>query len=224
MSRAWVIGSGSSLKETPLHLLENEKTYAMNRIHLLYDETTWRPSHFFMVDFNQQNPEGYWHECIKAHWDTPKTLWRGFRDGHYDFPALGEGIGEVPNTTWIDRCKRHHYYQGDNIPRRAQSWHLPELCTAFSGLSTMLQIAVLDGADEIYLLGCGNYVPDYFKNHFIPRYTDDERDRSEEDNTNMNWLHKVAKISSPAKIYNATIGGHLEVHERVDMLEVLGAD
>jgi hypothetical protein len=34
-------------------------------------------------------------------------------------------------------------------------------------------------------------------------------------------VHTVARRSSPAPIYNATIGGMLEVHPRVDFFEVL---
>ncbi len=35
-----------------------------------------------------------------------------------------------------------------------QEWHLPTLCTGLTGMSTMIQLAVVLGYDEIYLLGC----------------------------------------------------------------------
>ena len=214
--RHWIIGSGSSLNDTPLELLKGEVTWGMNRIHLMYDRVDWRPTFYFMVDFNQQNPPNYWHDCIRAHWDTPKFLWSGFRDGHKWFPDL-EPIGDVPNTTWIERCPDHHYYMGDNVVRRAESWHLPDICTAFSGLGAMMQLAVLHGANSLYLLGCDLYGPDYGKNHMVTAYSGDLRDRSALDNINMVQMHEVAARSSPVPIYNATVGGYLEVHERVDM-------
>jgi hypothetical protein len=222
MTRHWIIGTGKSLLQTPLDLLKNEITWGMNRIHKYYDRTSWRPTYYVFVDFNQQNPKDYWKECIRAHWNTKKWLWDGFREGNRLFPDLGSGIGDVPNTTWIPRCKKHHYYMGDNGPKRAESWHFPEICTAFSVIGAAMQLAVLNGADEIYLLGCDLYKRDYRENFFDENYTEDFRPRDILDNTNMTQVHKVAKRSSPVPIYNATIGGMLDVHPRVDFYEVLG--
>jgi hypothetical protein len=217
--RHWIIANGSSLNQTPLDLLKDEITWGMNRIHLHYSKTSWRPTYFFMCDWNQQNPHNYWKECIKAHWNTKKFLWDGFRDGHPYFDL--EPIGEVPNTTWIQRCKKHHYYMATNW-KRAESWHFPTICTAFSGIGAMMQLAVLEGATELYIVGADLYVPDYRQNFFTADYTDDQRPRDELDNVNMTQVHTVAKRSSPIPIYNATIGGALEVHPRVNIFDVLG--
>lgn len=217
--RHWIIANGSSLLDTPLHLLKNEVTWGMNRIHLHYKHTTWRPTYYLMVDYNQQNPKNYWKECIRAHWNTKKYLWDSFRDGSKLFPDL-EPIGEVPNTTWLPRCRKHHYYMADNW-KRAESWHLPDICTAFSGIGAMMQLAVQNGATELYIVGADLYEPDYRKNFFTPDYTSDPRPRDVLDNNNMIQVHKVAKRSSPIPIYNATVGGALEVHPRVNLYEVL---
>jgi hypothetical protein len=219
--RHWIIGTGKSLLNTPLDLLKGEITWGMNRIHKYYDRTSWRPSHYVFVDFNQQNPKDYWKDCIRAHWNTRKWLWNGFRGGDPLFPDLGSGIGDVPNTTWIPRCKKHHYYMASNW-KRAEKWHLPDICTAFSVIGAAMQLAVLHGADEIYLVGCDLYVPDYRQNFFDEDYTGDFRARDVLDNENMIQAHTVARRSSPAPIFNATIGGALEVHPRVNIFEVLG--
>lgn len=219
--RHWIVGTGKSLLKTPLELLKDEISWSLNRIHLYYPNTSWRPNYYLMVDFNSQNPKDYWKECIKAHWDIPKFLWDGFRNGDKGYVDLGEGIGEVPNTTWIPRCKKHHYYMGDNVVKRAQSWHLPEICTAFSGLGSVIQLAVMNGATEICLLGCDLYVPDYRQNFFTENYTGDFRERHVPDNQNMTWMHQLAKQSSPVPIYNCTVGGNLEIYKRRNMEEVL---
>lgn len=111
-------------------------------------EITWgvgllkiKPTYFVMT---QNNPN--LRECINAYRDIPKWLWSGFR----------VEIGEVENTTWVERCKRHHYYAEDNYMKRAESWHLPEICTAFSDIGAAMQLAYLNGATEICLLGNGN--------------------------------------------------------------------
>ena len=217
--RHWIIANGKSLNVTPLHLLKGEITWGMNRIHKHYSNTTWRPTYYLMVDYNQQNPHNYWKECIKAHWNTPKFLWDGFRDGSKMFPDL-EPIGEVPATTWLPRCKKHHYYMATNW-KRAESWHFPDICTAFSGIGAMMQLAVQHGATELYIVGADLYLPDYQENFFTPDYTSDQRPRDELDNTNMIQVHQVARRSSPVPIYNATIGGMLEVHPRVNFEDVL---
>lgn len=216
--RHWIVANGASLNHTPLELLKKEITWGMNRIHLHYKETSWRPTYYLMVDYNQQNPPGYWKECIKAHWNTKKYLWDGFRDGHPYFDL--EPIGEVPATTWLPRCKKHHYYMASNW-KRAESWHLPAICTAFSGIGAMMQLAVQNGATELYIVGADLYVSDYRKNFFDPNYTDDQRPRDVLDNENMTQVHTVARRSSPIPIYNATLGGKLEVYERVNFFEVL---
>lgn len=217
--RHWVVGNGSSLLHTPLELLKNEIVWGMNRINLYGG---FQPTYYLMVDYNQQNPPNYWKECIRAHWDTPKWLWEGFRNGDVMYPSL-EPIGDVPNTTWIPRCKKHHYYQGNNYMKRAESWHLPDICTAFSGIGAVMQLAVLNGATEIFLLGCDLYTnsDDYNDNFFSKEYSSDSRDRSDIDNTNMIQVHTVAKRSSPVPIYNCTLGGALEVHARKNFFEVL---
>ena len=117
------------------------------------------------------------------------------------------------------RCRQYYW----NNYKATTEWHLPELCTAFGGMSTMIQIAAtwLD-YDEIYLLGCDlGYTPHQELNHAVPVYTKDKRDKSEQDNGNMLHLHKMAKKCSPVPIYNATVGGELEVYERRDIWEVL---
>jgi hypothetical protein len=223
--RHWIIANGASLNHTPLDMLKGEITWGMNRIHLHYDKTSWRPTYYLMVDWNQQNPHNYWKECIKAHWTTKKFLWEGFRNGAPYFEL--EPIGEVPATTWIPRCKKHHYYMASNGGKRAESWHLPTICTAFSGIGAIMQLAVSDylppekQATEIYIVGADLYEPDYRKNFFTETYTDDQRPRDVMDNENMTQVHTVARRSSPVPIYNATIGGMLEVHPRVNFYEVL---
>ena len=222
--RHFVIGNGKSLLDTPLELLEDEISWGMNRISKIYDKTEWRPTYYFMVDHNQQNEKGYWKDCIKAHWDTPKWLWEEFRDGFskYHVSEQEEGVGEVPNTTWIPRCKRHHYYAAGNV-KSMQEWHFPELCTGLGGMSTMLQLAVQGGATEIYLLGCDLYefTGDYNDNFFDPGYSGDVRDRTEQDNAHMTQLHEVAKKCCPIPIFNSTVGGELEVYPRKNIYEVL---
>lgn len=221
--RAWLIGSGSSIKDTQLELLNGEIVWTMNRAHIYYP-VGFRPTFYLFHDHNSCNPPEYWMDCIEAHRDTPKYVWSVFRDGypesHPNHADIPRGIGEVPNTVWIDRCA-HHYYSANNYVKRAESWHLPEFCTAFSGMGTMMQAAVANGATEIYLLGCDGYEADYSKNHAVADYTHDTRDRSDHDNSTMKFMHEVARRSSPVPIFDCSLGRGYGVHPKRDMKEVL---
>jgi hypothetical protein len=45
--RAFIIGNGPSLNQTPLEKLDSEYTFGVNKINKMYSNTTWRPSFFF---------------------------------------------------------------------------------------------------------------------------------------------------------------------------------
>jgi len=162
-----------------------------------------------MVDYNDRDGEGYVHDAIRAHRDTPKYLWEGFRDI----------VGEPPNTKWLERCANHHYYAWDNHHKRAQSWHLPTICTAIGGLSTMMQISVLMGYSEIYLVGADlNYTLEPDKDHFDPQYTNSFNLDEEEKQL---YMHGLIARSCPVPIINCTRGGALEKYPRKSLEEVL---
>lgn len=224
--RYWVIGNGPSLAETPLDLLIGEKTIGINRIHLIYPHTSWRPTVYLKTDHNPRLVDVYNEENrLNVEVAERAYLWDNFKDGDPEHPHrhLPVGLGNHPKVTWVPRC-RHHYYFADNHMKRAQSWHLPEICTAFSGIGPAMQVAVLEGATEIYLLGCDlGYGNDVGQDHFSPQYSLNKKKLGAWDVENVNYCHVVAKRSSPIPIYNATIGGQLEVYPRVDMREVLCA-
>lgn len=227
MSRIWLVGSGPSLKDTPMHLLKNEDVMVMNKWNRISDYYKWDfvPTHYMKIDYNSFDKMSWKEEIEWAVSHKCKLfLWEQFKEGYPATHCLHEhlpsGVGEVPNVTWIKKCK-DSAYQWNNY-KATQSWHFPSLCTAFGGMSTMIQIAVMLGYSEIYLLGCDlGYTPDRTKNHAIPEYTVDESNKVEMDNGNMLTLHKMAKRCSPVPVYNATVGGQLEVYPRVDILQIL---
>jgi len=226
--RIFLIGNGPSLNDTPLDLLKDEETMAMNKIDLIYDKTEWRPTFYFRIDYNSLDKD--WKESVLANLAVCRAgfLWDMFRDGypkdHPNHNDLPDGIGYQPNVTWLPRCEKHHYYSGGNSNGMTK-WHFPDICTGVGGMSAMLQLAVRLGYEEIYLLGCDlGFTDDITKNHFDPSYQFfDPRDVSKAQNKNNEWLHKVAKECSPVPIYNASVGGNLDTYPRVDIHEVLNA-
>ena len=229
MKRIFLLGSGPSLVDTPMELLKDEDIMVMNKFGRMNDFHEWgmKPKYYFKIDHNTvdrtQVEEISWalENCEHLFlWEMFKT---GYPEGHPNLETLSEGVGDIPNTTWIPKCplKCRQYYWDNHA--KTTEWHLPELCTAFGGMSTMIQIAAtLLDYDEIYVVGCDlGYTPYQEKNHAIPNYTTDKRDKSKLDNGNMLHLHKMAKKCSPVPIFNATVGGELEVHPRIDIWEML---
>lgn len=48
--RAFVLGNGPSLKVADLDLLQDEITFASNKIYLAFEQTPWRPTYFSVID------------------------------------------------------------------------------------------------------------------------------------------------------------------------------
>jgi hypothetical protein len=239
MKRIFLVGCGPSLNETPLDLLVGEDTFSINKIHLIYPKTVWRPTYYYYVD--HPDKEYDWQIPIDIHKDIAKHMWLldDYRTGvldarklDEDHPPMEKYEGELKNVTWVPRCKKHSWYSASN-PKGMQEWHFPDICNAYNGMSGMIQISVQLGYDEIYLVGCDlNFQTDFRKSHFDPDYNGHNVPNSwavagwwaQADNFDAEYAHKVAKKECDkrgVKIYNATIGGSLEVYERKDLLNVL---
>jgi len=226
MSRIFLVGSGPSLAKTPMDLLRHEDLFVMNKFNRIDKHYGWNlhPKLYLKIDYNSYDHLSWMEEIEWAKqncehlflWEQFKTGWP---KGHSNYEHMPSGVGELENVTWLKKC-RHTPYQWNNW-KAVTSWHLPELCTAFGGMSAMIQIAAMR-YDEIYLLGCDlGYTPDRTKNHAIADYTIDDSNKVAMDNGNMNALHNMAKRCCPVPIYNATLGGYLETYPRVDIFELL---
>jgi hypothetical protein len=233
MKRVWVLGNGPSLKNTPLDKLIGEECVAINRIHLIYPLVAWRPTCYVKTDHNPHLVEVWADETmLQVNMGIPCYLWEMFKTGYPEsspiYRFMPYGIGDHPNITWIPRCKHHEwaYYSRGNKGednRRALAWHLPEICTAYSGISPAIQVAYhYLGADEIYLLGCDlGYGKPQGQDHFHSGYSWDTRKLNDFDTNQVLEAHRIAKASCPVPIYNATLGGELEVYERVDFFQTI---
>ena len=217
--RAFVIGNGASLNETPLDLLRDEFTIGLNRFQML--NLDWDPVWWVLCDTGAEET-----------WDWPDIVQRQsqfvFRE--HDRPML-EKYGPR-NAIYIPHCE---HIGGEYIPTE---WHLPFPCSYGGGISIALQVAAELGRNPIYLLGCDLYKyrgpDDVDINHFDPAYSLYRLSKhGREINTPAAWdatnkrlihCHEIARRSAGRmgiKILNATVGGALEAYERVDIYEVL---
>lgn len=167
-----------------------------------------KPTWYLCWDVNELDTE--WPEYVRQNLDCEKVYLRSSWKEQFK--------GDI---TWLDPCdkpkERHTSYPADHLDKRATSWHLPTICTAFGSMYPALQIAVMNGATEIYLVGCDLFTGqgDHYDSAY-PEYAD-----WKVRNYNENYLHRVSHMSSPIPIVNCTVGGSLEVYPRADMRDIL---
>lgn len=224
MPRAFVIGNGPSLANTDLDLLENEITFGCNRLLPLYQDTKMRVKHYVRSEgmelLNFPNPY-VWADDVLYHLNDPEcTTWLNpyFRinlekiDEGRDWAKLKPG-----KVNWIGACTHYlTHFDQDDCP---VLWHMPTFCSYGSSVTVAVQIAVSLGYSPIYLIGCDLGYEDGKPSHYHPDYEKGyETMLRPAKYANLDTLmgHIVAKRSCKTPIFNATVGGQLEVYERVD--------
>ena len=230
MTRAFIIGGGNSLARTPLDLLVDEVTFGMNMVHLIYSQTRWRPTYYcFFEAIGEGRPghpysEQWIRYVIKEHLKKGercfiRQLYQEMIENHR------KKYVRYANAQYVDTSLCQHVGANIQSDHRPTEWHLPTLCHYAGTLHIATQIAFMMGYDPIYLVACDlGIIPVTDEmtddpNHFHPDYwTWDDHDPIYRDAT-LRDMHAIARREIESKgrhIYNATIGGALEVYERVD--------
>ena len=227
MSRAFVVGNGPSLNFTDLEKLKGEVTYGLNRLHLLFAccANLWRPTQLLLIDMSNIGEKMWYHDVLDHMIDSGYDLVLIRK-----FEAQVEGYIKDPDNriSYIDTCEKHIEMDVTH-PDKPTAWHLPELCKFGSSITTAMQMAALAGHDPIILIGTDLdftvHIPDTpDPNHFNTEYVTYDRDMVSEvavarSHATHVYLHQMAKDwadESGRTILNATVGGELEVYERVE--------
>ena len=135
--RGFIVGNGPSLRTDDLALLKNEITIASNKIHLAFDDTTWRPQYFTVTDelvWNTLTPE------IQKNYDHIYTL-----------DNLDTRRATVPTTSVRQLSTRYDVKETSGYP-----FSHDLRIGAFGGHSVTyfnLQLAWFLGLNPVYLLG-----------------------------------------------------------------------
>ena len=236
--RAFIVGNGPSLKETPLELIEDEISYGANAVHLIYNETDWRPKHVVIGDLTA--PHSAWvNEIVnkKKPWVADERLDRfltiiernsnphlAFKQrihvrGGYEKWAL-KLLGPRDNVSYFDVCTHHNLGVGEELDERAPvEWHLPQVCRWGGAVLMAVQLAALEGYTPLYLLGCDMGYVEGGENHFVSDYDEPiGLAKAKALNLIIGNAHDLASVSWD--IYNASIAGVLESYPRVNLEEL----
>jgi hypothetical protein len=223
MQRAFVVGNGPSLANTPLDKLVGEVSFATNRIHLIYPTTKWRPTHYVRAEEAFGLEDAVWMPDLLAQIKEPNMI---IHTNQYFIKRLEGFMSSLGVRDRILRLKActHYTFHFDQV-ECPHTWH-EGLCTFGSSVNVAIQMAVQMGYSPIYLIGCDLGYRDDVQSHFASDYINVGSEHLRGAHyANMDTLaaHMVAKRSSPVPIYNATVGGSLEVYPRVKFEELFNA-
>ena len=235
--RCWCIGNGPSLANTPLELLEGEYTFGLNKIADIYPSTTWRPSFYVNVTRGVTGGSDWGSSAKEAIENSPSFLCADHLPS-----LLEEAPGErqaylLPRDVYPLRVTcREEQTSGD-----VSVWSndiYERVSKDGSSMLAVMQIAAYMGFDPLILVGCDlgwkafDWEENKDPNHFIDSYWAHqiidgrkiELTKRVARNCNHDVLmaHRIARQACDwlgIKVYNATIGGELEVYPRVDFVE-----
>jgi hypothetical protein len=214
--RCFIVGNGKSLSVRQLDSIIGLPSIACNRINLIYPDTRWRPTIYV-------HPESLAPDMpfIQENVDMGIPCHLG---EHYAAPPVGKlGMKDAPNIKWIKDC--HHHLLNFDSPYLPDEWHLP-MCSFGGSVNVAMQIAVVNGFDELVLLGCDLEYKTRNRSHFSPEYEHGGEQPPFYAARNaffghiqaMNWIRRKKKN---VKVLNATTGGLLELWERVNLEDLL---
>lgn len=218
--RCFVIGTGPSLTTADLELINNEVSFATNRIYELFDKTDWRPTYYINQD----------HTLIKEFSDEIKNV-----DSKFVFLPV-DYRSEFSGDKYRFFVLKHKEFYPKPAPF---SFDISKyLAQGFTVTYGAIQIAAYMGFGEIYLLGIdhnyniirdANGRPVRQENggsnysSGIKEYIDIKNlPRVEETTIAYETAEKVSR-NSDFRIYNCTRGGKLEAFERKNLEDVVEA-
>jgi len=218
LTRAFVVGCGPSLKADQLDRLIPEVSFGVNRIHLIYPETKWRPNYWLFFDFSNSTVPIYKDDIAFHSRQGYPCYVRSDIVAKFIEYFVGEQMGSG-NDEWSINANMQ------NIKAREQCshidaerfttdrWHLPTICKQGGSVSAAIQLAVMEGYDPIYLIGCDGNLVGNAHNHFTPDYVDRDALKVPKAilaNKTLELAHQIAGRECKERgisIFNATVGG-----------------
>ena len=213
----FIVGNGKSLQKTPLHKMEY--TLAMNNIALIYDEgiyeeKDWTPT-FYWNTTVQVDIHDWWYE------QACRMIYMGI-------PSFTRKESNLPYLPNVYRFEFWKPVENDVI---IPMWSRDPTKAIFHyrmSIYGATQMACYMGFNPIYMVGCDlNFSKDPDKCHFSNQYEGTFEWDDDLVNHENYWhlrshdriKHFTEKVG--VKVYNATVGGNLEVYDRVNVEDVI---
>ena len=207
-----MIGNGKSLQITPLEKMEY--TMAMNNIALIYEKRDWRPTFYWNVTM-QIHHDKWWYK------QACKSIDLGI-------PSFLRIETSLPTPSNVIKVKYVYTFLNDK-PYPMWSKNASQ-CVFHYRMSIYgaTQMACYMGFNPIYMVGCDtNFSKDPDECHFDNKYEGNFEWTDKRIEHEIYWQTRAhEKIKSftdhmGIEVYNATIGGNLNVYPRIDLEEIL---
>ncbi|MGN0371149.1 MAG: 6-hydroxymethylpterin diphosphokinase MptE-like protein [Butyrivibrio sp.] len=217
--RCFIIGNGPSLRPEDLGKIQDEISFASNRIFYIFDQTKWRPTYYMCTD----------KEIISSNYKKIKEL-------NLDNILLSK---YAQKFIWDDdNAIKYMIMSRVMLPKKYRLKKISEdVSKKFSPVPTVtcsaIELAIYMGFKEIYLLGMDNNYniknksgakvinsDSYFKGMKAESVTIGDNNTKEARDYYYEVYRKEAEKHG-VKIYNATRGGMLEVYERVNFDDII---
>jgi hypothetical protein len=223
--RAFLIANGPSLNQTNLDLIENEISFAMNRISLKYDQTSWRPTYYLFSSTNVTPSKPWsqeWQSSVRqAIAENRTTSFVAERFRRYIDP-----LSECSRVEWFDSMSERKPDKFGNIHPSCFSTNVVErIDKTGTTMNLALQLCFHMGISEIVFVGADlgwtrdegtNNDPNHFSKNYVAEIT-----KPEKANNQMRNVHSLSglhfKMHKPdTKIYNASKRTVLDVYPIID--------
>ncbi len=213
--RCFIVGSGPSLTMEQLEAIREEDCFGANRIYKLFEKTTWRPK-YYMIQDRYDETKGVYDHLETDHFFVSDFYWK--EHGMKNPNALCFHIQRALRQT-------HDLPFSEDVSQFVQA--------ASTVTFSMIQFAAYMGYKTIYLIGMDHTYANVTndkgviiqRNNVKSHVFEDEKPNEVVANiAYMEDAYRAARKYCEAHgigIYNATIGGALEVFERKDFWEVV---
>lgn len=150
--RVFLLGNGPSIQRTPLELLEDEYTIAMNKIDLVYDETSWRPTYYLNVE-QKLRRENAKHSIRNVEMGLTSFISEDKRSFYPDLDTVHfVDCRTIEPSDYLQTAR-----DGTDISDIWSDDVSEVVYRIQSSMYTAVQLASYMGFDEMYLLGCDLY-------------------------------------------------------------------
>ena len=245
----FILGNGPSLNEHNLDSLKGVPTFASNAIYLVFEKTKWRPDYYSCVDTvvlpDQKDDISAWiHKLKRTIFFFPRRIFP------HDTPFVPQDVEEIiqprKNVCYFDAKPLNLNGGQKQLFSLAQDDFVVEAMTV---TITLMQLAVKLGAKRLFLIGCDTdyQVPDLATildqdsarldkrivldkdedpNHFDPRYFGKGKVwHTPNPDLMIKHYEKVKAVceKNGIEVFNAGIGGKLDVFPRISYDEAISA-
>lgn len=206
--RCFILANGPSLNLVDFKLLENEYTFGMNRIYLMKEKNGFMPSCISCIDKD--------------------SLVIPFKD---DFDNLDIPVFLPFELRKYYSKKKNQYFIGGSFSPKFQTDASMMLGNGKTVAYTTIQLAFCMGFQEVYIIGKDHTYKTTAKageavevkgedvNHFSKDYYKPGMKWDAPDHDSEEYAYRLARKAfedAGRTIKNATVGGRLEIFERVD--------